>query len=106
MKALFHTVLTKLGIRKSGPLQVPRIVAIQGEFEPGYLTLDLAIFNEVGEPMLFPTKTIKAKINPKMRATVNRILAGLETPEDEAILEMYILSLSQVKEYQAKPSGV
>lgn len=105
MKALFHTALVKLGFRKEVSL-LPRIVAILGEFEPGYLTIDLALFNGKGEPLLYPTKTIKARVTPRLRPTANRILSGLETPEDEAILEMYILSLSEVKTYMSNPSGV
>lgn len=100
-KSLWNTALDKLGILKKGsPIEVARIVAIQGEFTPGLLTVDLAIFNQLGEPIPYPTKTIKAQILPRLRATANRILCGLDTPEDEAVIELYVLNIKEVKDYQ------
>lgn len=104
-KALWATALTKLGILSKSNSVVARIVAIQGEFQPGYLTVDVAIFNEVGEPIPYPTKTISVKIVPRLRASVNRVLCGLDTPEDEAVLELLVLNLKEVKDYQSYPKG-
>ena len=104
MRALWNNIKEKLGFAPKAK-EVCRVIAVQGEYEPGILTVDVAMFDEMGDPIPYPTKTIKARIPVKMRPTVNRVLCGLNTPEDEVVVELFILNLKEVKDYQANPRG-
>ena len=77
--------------RKKKDNSISRIVGVRGEVIPGYVRVDIEDFMPDGTPQDKPTVTEDFKISPKMRATVNRILAGLETEEDLEIFTMFIL---------------
>lgn len=76
------------------PLFYKKIVAIRGELTPNLLYLDLGTFTtEDDKPTADPGEHVSLEISQKLRATVNRILAGQETPEDINVLELAIKKL-------------
>lgn len=71
-----------------------KIVAIRGEITPNLLYVDLGEFETATDkPTPTPGRHESIQITQKLRSTVNRILAGQETPEDINVLELAIKKL-------------
>lgn len=71
-----------------------KVVAVRGEANPGYLSLDVGTFSsEDDQPTGDAGINIQLEITPKLRPTANRVLAGLETEDDESVIELAIQKL-------------
>lgn len=71
-----------------------KIVSIRGEITPNLLYVDLGEFETATDkPTPTPGRHESLEISQKLRSTVNRILAGQETPEDINVLELAIKKL-------------
>lgn len=68
-----------------------KIVAIRGEVNPGFLHVDVGVFDENG-PTPDPGFIVELPINRELRPTVNRILCGQDTVEDQEVLKFTYLS--------------
>ena len=76
------------------PLFYKKIVAIRGEVNPGSLQLHLGTFSSLDDqPTPDAGVAVELPISTKIRPSVNRILAGQETPEDINVLELAIQKL-------------
>lgn len=79
---------------EAAPEFYQKIVAIRGEVTPGSLQLHLGTFSSSDDqPTADPGVSVELPITQKLRSTVNRILAGQETPEDINVLELAIKKL-------------
>lgn len=68
-----------------------RIASINGEKTPGFVNVDFTKYDQDHKHAGDPTVNKDIKITPKMRPTVNRVLAGVETHEDRHAFELFIL---------------
>lgn len=84
---------------KKNTEEVKKIVHIIGEFEPGYITVDIGKFFVTGENVPHPSQRVVAKIPMPLRQTINRVLAGVENDEDYKVFELFILSHQDAKQY-------
>jgi len=81
--------------KKDSPAAGPyrKIVAIRGEVNPGFLSVDVGTFDPSGEPTPDPGVNLQLPINRELRPTVNRILCGQDTPEDQEVLKLHFSKL-------------
>lgn len=71
-----------------------KIVSIRGEITPGLLYVDLGEFETATDkPTPAAGRHESLEISQKLRPSINRILAGQETPEDINVLELAIQKL-------------
>jgi hypothetical protein len=71
-----------------------KIVSIRGEITPGLLYIDLGQYETATDkPTPAAGRHESLEISQKIRPSVNRILAGQETPEDINVLELAIQKL-------------
>lgn len=70
-----------------------KVVAVRGETRPGFLELHLGIFDAKGVPTADPGEVVFLPINPAMRPTANRIMAGIETEEDTKVIELALANM-------------
>jgi hypothetical protein len=82
----------KLFSKPKDPAEILKITAVRGELTPGFVTVDLEVFDQDGNVLLYPTRTEAVKVSPKIRQTVNRVLAGVESENDREVFELFILS--------------
>lgn len=81
--------------KKEESKEVKKICGIRGERSPGVLTVDVAVYDQDGNHIPYPTETVELKIHPKLRHIVNRVLSETETESDLQILEMAVLKALQ-----------
>lgn len=92
--SLWHKLFSVLKRDEPIPLFYQKIVAIRGEVAPGSLQLHLGTFDSSdNQPTADPGVVVELPISQKLRPSINRILAGQETPEDINVLELAIKKL-------------
>ena len=92
-----HQACTSTGCTELKNPEVPaiskKVVAVRGETRPGFLELHLGIFDAKGIPTADPGEVVFLPINPAMRPTANRIMAGIETEEDTKVIELALANM-------------
>lgn len=79
---------------QAAPALYWKIVSIRGEITPNLLYVDLGEYETATDkPTPSPGRHESLEITQKLRPSINRILAGQETPEDINVLELAIQKL-------------
>lgn len=92
--SLWHKLFSVFKKDEPAPPFYRKIVAIRGEVNPGSLQLHLGTFSSSDDqPTADPGVSVELPISTKLRPSINRILAGQETPEDINVLELAIKKL-------------
>lgn len=73
------------------------IVSVDGERTAGFLYLTVAKLDENQQFLPGTSKQVFFKIPRSLRRTCNRLLAGVETPDDREVIETWVLSQEESK---------
>lgn len=70
-----------------------KIIAIRGEVSIGLLSVDVATYDQDSSVVPVEGENFQIVINPALRPTVNRVLAGEGTEEDTKVIELALQKL-------------
>jgi hypothetical protein len=85
IKALWEKLVGKQQVQ-----HVIKIVNIKGEVTPGYISVDIGAFTQEGKYIDGNVRTLDVKIHPSARPSINRILSGESTNEDQKVLSIAV----------------
>ena len=78
--------------KEKSPAEITKITAVRGELTPGFISVDLEVFDQDGNVLNYPTVTKEVKVTPRLRSTCNRVLCGLESENDREVFELFVLN--------------